>query len=80
MLLISLQFKTEICLKAEEMLKQSSLMYMYAVNAEEIEPVCEELDEEEDRQRKTIRAASPFIPIFKKNCKGCCCDSNKTAS
>ena len=32
------------------MLKQSSLMY--ADNAEEIEPVYVELDEEEDRQRK----------------------------
>ena len=48
MLLVSLQFKTERCLNADKMFKQSSLMHVY--NAEEIKPVREELDEEEDRQ------------------------------
>ena len=50
---------------------------MYADNAEEIESVCEELDEEKGRPRKTIRAASPFILIFNKIAKDVADDYNK---
>ena len=50
---------------------------MYAVNAKEIEPVCEELDVKEDGQRKTLRATSPFTQIFNKIAKDVADDSNK---
>ena len=50
---------------------------MYVVNAEEIEPVCEKPDEEEARQRKSLRGASPFTPIFNKIANNVAGDSNK---